>query len=123
LYSTICSIARLTDSPSSGPFAREFLFGLSEPMIGVPQEYQPQHGHRVFRRLQLGVRPQFIGGRPKPFLDFRVIVGHAGRFPRVESVKPMSLPAGWVIRQQQKCRNKPNGPHRGDAGPVDAGRN
>jgi len=40
------------------------LFGLGELHIRIAQEDHPQHRDGVFRRLQLGVGPQLVGGAP-----------------------------------------------------------
>ena len=44
------------------------LGGLGEPLVGIPQEDEPQHGRGVLRRLQPRVGPKLVCRLPKPAL-------------------------------------------------------
>ena len=81
------------------PLPASSFSAMANLMVGVAEEDQPQHGHRVFRRLQFGVRPKFIGRSPEPLFDFRVVIGHARRSLGAESSKPISLPTRRRIQQ------------------------
>lgn len=74
----IGGVSDRTSAASTARFAaaREFLLGLLELVIGIAQEDQPQHGHRILRRFQLGVGAQIVGGLPQAFFDFGGVGGH-----------------------------------------------
>jgi hypothetical protein len=58
---------------------------LIEPVCCVPQKDQPQDGHEVFVRRQIGIRPQIIGDLPEARFEFlnslQVVGGHSVAVP------------------------------------------
>ena len=45
-------------------------------MVGVAEEDQPENRDRVLGRLQLGVRPEFVGGFPQALFEFSCVGWH-----------------------------------------------
>ena len=73
-------IVGLPDLAATGGLLRHLLFSLGKLVIGVAEEDQPENRDRILGRLQLGVRPEFVGGVPETFLKIRVVCWHGSQF-------------------------------------------
>ena len=72
-------IARLGKRQRAAPVALrglEALVRLLEAVVGVAQEDQAEHRHRVFRGLELGVGAELVGGVPQALFDLGGVGGH-----------------------------------------------
>ena len=76
----LCLVVGLADLAATAALLSQLLLGLGELVVGVPEEDEPQNRDRILGRLQLGVRPEFVGGVPQTFFKISMICWHGGQF-------------------------------------------
>ena len=96
-------IVFLTNRPPSRTRFLQLSIHGRKLMVGVPEEDQSKDRDRIFRRLEIRVRPEMIRTRPQPPLDLAIIIRHRiqarnrDHLPQM-GVKPNrvpSCPIGW----------------------------
>ena len=70
----LCLVVVLADraATSTARLASELLLSVNEPRIGISQEDEAEHRHRVFGRFEARVRPEFVGRGPEAAFDLPI---------------------------------------------------
>lgn len=92
IQNALCLVIRFADLSASAGL-RHFLLGLSELVVCVAKEDQPENRDGILRRFQFGVRPQFVGGIPEAFFKISMIRRHVGQV----ILKLLILAGHWVF--------------------------